>query len=169
MSEPTEVQIAETNQGRLVLRGNEQILTDLTAGDPVATRFRSNNETKGKHSIDKFVDGAWRAIGEMFFKEDERGRTNAAHRNCLEIEFWSHISGRTTFDDRDSERVFAIRHDGVVFYKGGAAPAGDDTLVVHDGGRFATAFQGDGNLVTYRRNPDGSLGAAVWASGFSEP
>ena len=25
-----------------------------------------------------------------------------------------------------------------------------------------------GNVVTYRRNPDGSLGAAVWASGYTE-
>ena len=153
MAEPTEVTLAETNQGKLVLRGNELILYDTTSGDPVANRFRSNNETKGKHSIDKFVNGAWRELGFIGYKEDERGRVNPAHRNCLEIEFWSHISGRTTFDDRDYERVFAIRHDGVVFYKGDHL--GDDTLIVHDGGRFATAFQNDGNLVTYRRKPDG--------------
>ena len=167
MAEPTEVQIAETNQGRLVLKGNELLLYDLTSGDPVAIRFRSHNETKGKHSIDVHVNGTWRELGFVGYKADERGRTNPAHRHALEIEFWTHKAGRESFEDADYERMFAIRHDGVVFYKGDHL--GDDTLIVHDGGKFATAFQGDGNLVTYRRNPNGTLGAPVWASGFSEP
>ena len=41
--------------------------------------------------------------------------------------------------------------------------------ITHEGGRFQTIFQGDGNVVTYRRYEDGSLGAPVWASGFTEP
>ena len=153
-------------RGEVRVEGNEVIVTDLTAGDPVALRFRSNNETKGKHSIDKYVNGAWRELGFIGYKEDERGRTNPAHRGCLEVEFWSH-KPVSSWEDADYERVFAVRHDGVVFYKGGGPAAGD--MLISKNGKFATLQQGDGNLVTYKRNPDGSLGTFVWASGYVGP
>ena len=42
--------------------------------------------------------------------------------------------------------------------------------MIHDGGRFLTVFQGDGNIVTYRRDPTTSaIGPPVWASGYVEP
>ena len=153
------------DRGEVRAEGNELIITDLTAGDPVAIRFRSNNETKGKHSIDTYINGRWRELGFIGYKEDERGRTNPAHRGCLEVEFWSH-KPVDSWEDADYERVFAVRRDGIVLYKGNV-PSSD--RLVSANGKFATIQQGDGNLVTYRRNQDGALGPAVWASGYVEP
>ena len=136
MAEPTEVQIAETNQGRLVLKGNELLLYDLTSGDPVAIRFRSHNETKGKHSIDAYVNGTWRELGFVGFKADERGRTDPAHRDALEVEFWTHIPGRG-FEDADYRRMFSIRHDGATV----AVPR--VTRFYTDGGTFCVNWQDD--------------------------
>src|SRR3990167_3055893 len=157
--------IAKTDEGRLIMRGNELLIYDDTAtGDPVALRFRSMNETKGKHSIDKYIQGAWRELGFIGYKEDERGRTDPAHRNCLEIEFWGHKPG-DSFEDADYERVFAIRHDGPVFYKGtGAPPTGLPSAFQSDDGLFLYNVQGDsteefpfGRIVQYRRDPNGVL------------
>lgn len=143
----SETVLHNDDRGRLVVDGNEAILTDKVAGgDPVAIRLRSENETKGKLSVDKFVNGAWRELGLIGFKEDERARTNPAHRNAVEYEFWTHIAGRDTFEDADYERAFAIRHDGVVFYKGGAAAS---NVLRSTNGQVLLAAQDDGNLVLY--------------------
>lgn len=151
---PTEVLIAETDEGRLVLRGNELLLYDKTSGDPVAVRWRTANETEGKVCIDAFVSGAWREVGYLSSKIDERGRTDPAHQDAAEWEFWSHIPGRG-WDDPDYERVFAIRHDGGVFYKGGGG--GMPSAFRSDDGRYLYNVQGDptpeypyGRIVQYR-------------------
>ena len=144
MSEPTEAVIAETNQGRLVLRGNELVLYDTTSGDPVAIRYRSHNETKGKHSSDKFVNGAWRELGLVIYKEDERGRTDPAHANTLEIRVLAHAP-TGNFNDADYSEVFAIRHDGITVRGqpiGGGQP-GRVPRFYTDGGRFMINWQDD--------------------------
>ena len=162
---PTEVEIAVTDEGRLTLKGNELLLYDTTAGDPVAIRFRSNNETRGKHSIDKFVDGAWRELGFIVYKEDERGRNQPQHANTLEIVVWAH-KPQQAWNDADYEPVFAIRHDGLVAYQGGGDSNTDNKLVSADG-RFVTVLQAaDGHMVQYdmSRGPEGDPNAAVWSS-----
>lgn len=162
-----EVRIATTDEGHLDMRGNEVLWYDDTStGDPVAIRFRSNNETKGKHSIDKYVNGAWRELGFVSYKEDERGRTNPAHRNCLEIEVWSKKAG-DSWEDADYERVFAIRHDGVQFFKGASGPSPQGNKLISVDGRFVTVLQaGDGHMVQYdlTLGPEGDPNAAVWSS-----
>ena len=164
-----EVTVATTDEGRLDMRGNELLIYDTTSGDPVALRYRSNNEMRGKHSIDKFVNGAWRELGFVAYKEDERGRTDPAHQNCLEVEFWSKKAGNS-WEDADYERVFAIRHDGVVFYKGGASTSGRVTRFFSDNGKFCYNVQGDpasgpaGRIVVYDTNnnhPDENTWRAV--------
>ncbi len=162
----SETLLHRDDEGEVKAKGNEVIIEDRTAGDPVAIRFRSNNETRGKHSIDKFVDGAWREIGLIIYKEDERGRTNPSHRNALEVNFLTHIAVRDTFEDADYETMFGIRHDGVVFYKGGVV-ADIDRIISADG-RFVTVQQSDGNLVTYKAVDGVITGPAVWSSGYVE-
>ena len=164
---PTEVKIAETDEGVLTLRGNELLLIDKTNGDPVAVRYRTSNEGKGKICADKFVEGAWRELGYFAVKEDERGRTDPTHANTAEWEFWGHKPSNN-WNDQDYERLFAIRHDGVVFFKGSASPTPD--MLISGNGKFALVQQSDGNSVCYRRDSiTGALGEPVWASGFVEP
>ena len=139
----------EDSRGRIVAEGNELIIEDKTSGDPVAIRYRSNNETKGKLSIDKYVNGAWRELGLVQYKEDERGRTDPAHADALEVEFWSHIPGRD-FEDPSYERIFSIRHDGVIFHKG--LPSAAPNVLRSTNGRVVLAAQDDGNLVLYVDN-----------------
>ena len=133
-------------RGLLEAEGNELISEDLTDGDPVAFRMRSQNETKGKLSVDMRVGGSWKELGLIAFKADERGRYNVEHRDVLEVEVWSHIPGRG-FEDADYERIFAIRHDGVVFYKGGAD---DRNELRHPDGVYWCVMQHDGNFVGYK-------------------
>jgi len=156
MAEPTEVILGTTNEGELRLRGNELLLYDLVhllrgSGDPVAFRFRSHNETKGKLSVDKFVDGAWREIGLVIFKEDERGRTNPAHAGTMELRVLMHQPGKP-YDDHDPitgenfyPEVFAIRHDGL-WVRGqqlGLGSPGRVTRFYTDGGKFMVNWQDD--------------------------
>lgn len=165
MPEPTEVLLAETNEGRLVFKGNELLVYDTTSGDPCAVRMRSNNETIGKYSFDVNANGSWRELGYFSCKKDERGRTNPAHANAPEYEFWGHKAGTNSWEDPDYERLFAIRHDGVVFHKGGGGAGSVDKLVSSDG-RFVTITQTDGHMVQYDTNlgPVGNPSAAVWSS-----
>lgn len=158
---PTEVTVAETDEGKLVLRGNELLVLDKTSGDPCATRFRTSNETAGKICADIFIDGAWREYGYLSVKQDERGRTDPAHRYAPEFEFWGH-KPNAGWNDADYERLFAIRHDGVVFYKGST----QTDKMVSNNGRFITVQQGDGNFVTYdlRYGPEGDPNAAIWSA-----
>ena len=165
---PTEVEIASTDEGRLALRGNELLVFDKTNGDPCAVRFRTYNETAGKLTFDIFIEGAWREFGYISGKQDERGRTDPAHRYAPEFEFWGH-KPNAGWNDSDYERLFAVRHDGFIAYKGGGGGGGASDTLISNNGKFAFVIQGDGNAVTYRRNQDGSLGAAVWASGYTEP
>lgn len=166
---PTEHLISESDEGILVLRGNETILRDKTSGDPVATRWRSANETIGKHCIDVEVvnpvtgERIWRELGYWSGKRDERGRTDPAHAEAVEWEFWSHIPGRG-WDDKDYERVFGIRHDGPVFYKGSSTGSHEFR---HPNGVIWGVMQGDGNLVLYKnRVPfDYATGDSYWSSG----
>ena len=134
-------------RGLLEAEGNELISEDLTDGDPVAFRMRSLNETKGKLSVDMRVGGGWKELGFVGFKADERGRYNVEHRDALEVEVWSHLPGRG-FEDPDYERIFAIRHDGVAFYKGD--PVYGRNELRHPDGVYWCVQQGDGNFVGYR-------------------
>lgn len=159
---PTSHLIAETDEGRLVLHGNEVELYDLTGRDPVALRLRSANEGIGKLSFDRPDGrGGWTEIGYIFGKRDERGRSTPQFANAIEYEFW-----RSGSRDSDAERLFAVRVDGAVFYKGGSS-ASVDRMTSSDG-RFVTVQQTDGNFVTYdtRIAPVGEPRAAVWASGI---
>ena len=65
--------------------------------------------------------------------------------------------------------VFYIDNGAAIFRVPVQAPNLRGDALVSSNGKFATLQQNDGNLVTYRRNPDGSLGAFVWASGYVEP
>ena len=69
-----------------------------------------------------------------------------------------------------------MRFEGVTYHVPIIAAAGIEGtaivggVVIHDGGRFLSMFQGDGNIVTYRRDPStGATGPPVWASGYVEP
>ena len=139
----------DDERGRLHVDGNEAILTDkVSTGDPVALRLRSTNETKGKISVDTQVNGVWRELGFVGFKADERGRVDPAHRDALEVEFWSHIPGRD-FEDPSYTRIFAIRHDGPVFYAGSGNSSGAPAMLRSPNGRMVLAAQDDDNLVLY--------------------
>ena len=107
------------------------------------------------------VGGSWKEVGFVGFKRDERGRTDPAHRDALEVESWTHIPGRG-FEDPDYARMFVIRHDGTT---GAMAPAAVDRMTSLDG-RFVTVQQGDGNFVTYDTalGPVGDASAAVWSA-----
>lgn len=160
---PTEVEVALTDEGRLALRGNELLLYDRTSGDPVAIRWRTNNETKGKLCADVFVADAWREVGYMSAKLDERGRTDPAHRDAVEWEWWSHIPGQG-WNDANYERVFAIRHDGPVFYKG-MAPTHVSRFYT-DHGKFCINWQDDTSEaagIVYSTN-DGSADESTWVA-----
>lgn len=154
---PTTALIAQTDEGRLLLHGNELELY-ATGDDPVAIRLRSPNGGIGKLSWDA-PDGAggWTEIGYIFGKRDERGRTDSAHAGKVEFEFWQ--SGSR---DGDGKRLFTVRHDGVVL----GSPVQVDRMA-DPSGRFVTVQQGDGNFVTYDRTK-GEVGderASVWRSG----
>lgn len=152
------------DRGCVYADGNELFIEDtVERGDPVALSFHSINETIGKISPRMRVGGSWKEVGFVNFKRDERGRTDLAHRDALEIEVWTHIPGRG-FEDPDYERAFAIRHDGVVFYKGSAAGTVDRMTSAN--GRFVTVQQDDGNFVTYdtAKGPVGDVRAAVWSA-----
>lgn len=151
--------------GEVRAEGNELFIEDRTVGDPVALCFHSNNETKGKISIRQFVSGAWREIGFVGFKADERGRTDPAHRNCLEMEVWSKKAG-DSYEDPDYERVFAIRHDGFVAYKGGTLPSVKVTRFYTDGGKFCINWQDDTGQaagIVYSTN-NGSQDESTWVA-----
>ena len=161
----SETLLHKDDRGILRISGNETILEDVTSsGDPVAYRLRSKNETVGKISVDVPVGSGWKEVGYVGFKRDERGRTDPAHEGALEVEFWSHIPGQA-YEDPNYERIFAIRHDGVVFYKGGASGAAANFLESING-QHVTVHQNDGNLVTYdtTRGPVGDANAAIWSS-----
>lgn len=148
------------DRGHVYAEGNEVFIEDLVpGGDPVALCLHSINETIGKFSIRMRVGGSWKEVGFVGFKRDERGRTDPAHRDALEVEVWTHIPGRG-FEDPDYRRMFVIRHDGVT---GIAAPS--DRMTSLDG-RFVTVQQGDGNFVTYDTalGPVGNTSAAVWSA-----
>lgn len=156
----------EDDRGKIYADGNELFVEDKVAGgDPVALGFHSVNETIGKLSPRMRVGGSWKEVGFVNFKRDERGRTDPAHRDALEIEVWTHIPGRG-FEDPDYERMFGIRHDGVVFYKGSSAG------VVHQAWspnmRFLTNWQDDGHIVQYDtadpRFATDPGAAAVWSN-----
>ena len=136
------------DRGQLTADGNEVILEDRTAGDPVAVRFRSHNETVGKLSIDVEVEGVWREIGLLIFKADERGRTDPAHRGALEVRALTHIPGRP-YEDADYREMCAIRHDGLTV-NGRPLPAPATPALLRSlDGRLVLAAQDDGNLVLY--------------------
>ena len=161
---PTEVQIAETDEGRLTLRGNELLIIDKTSGDPCALRFRTSNETVGKITFDTFIEGAWREFGYISGKKDERGRTDPAHANAPEFEFWGH-KPNAGWNDADYERLFAIRHDGVVFYMGGSVPAPKVTRFYTDHGQFCVNWQDDtGQAAGVVYNTHQSTDESTWTA-----
>lgn len=135
------------DRGEVRADGNELFVEDRVAtGDPVAICLHSINETIGKLSIRMRVGGSWKEVGFIGFKRDERGRTDPAHRDALEVEFWTHIPGRG-FEDPDYRRMFAIRHDGITSTQ--ASPR--VTRFYSDDGRYCFNVQGDagGHLVQY--------------------
>ena len=154
----SETLLHRDERGEIRADGNELFVEDrVPTGDPVAICLHSINETIGKLSIRMRVGGSWKEVGFVGFKRDERGRTNPAHRDALEVEFWTHIPGRG-FEDPDYQRMFVIRHDGAT-----GAPV--DRMTSPDG-RFVTVQQGDGNFVTYDAalGPVGDPNAAVWSA-----
>lgn len=165
----SETILHEDDEGQIAAVGNELLITDKNADqpDPVAVRMRSNNETIGKWSVDAFRNGRWREIGRIDVKRDERGRTNQAHADALEVNVWTHIPGHA-FEDVDYKLVFGIRHDGPVFYVGtGAPPSPLPHMFASDDGKYRYNVQGDptleyplGRIVQYRTN--GSDDAAQW-------
>lgn len=102
------------DRGEVRVDGNELFIEDRTSGDPVAICLHSNNETIGKLSFRAYINGAWREVGFVGFGRDERGRTDLAHRDALEVEFWTHKPNEG-FEDANYKRMFTIRHDGITF------------------------------------------------------
>ena len=149
---PTTVQIATTDEGGLQLHGNELELYDRTGHDPVAIRLRSGNGGIGKVSFDYPSANGWTELGYIFAKKDERFPTDPT----IEFECWKSGSA-----DADAERLFAVRVDGVVFYKGSGGPSPRVTRFYTDGGKFLINYQDDQDnvrAVIYRvfYKPDGS-------------
>lgn len=151
---PTTYPIAETDEGRMELKGNELLLYDKTSGDPVAWRSRSHNGGMAKWSLDAWIGGQWVEIGYLFGKRDER----PGFGNCAEFEFWHKLPGDGS-QDSDYVRSVSIRHDGVVFHRGSRAPS-SSARIVHEGGRFVTIHQNDGHIVTLDTN--NSADEATW-------
>ena len=148
---PTSQVIAQTDEGRLTLKGNELILEDTTGGDPIAIRARSPNGGVGKVSFDiPDGHGGWTEIGYLFGKRDERPGMGAK----IIFEFWQSGS-----NDADARRLFEIRHDQILAHvpiQGMATPSARVTRFYTDGGRFLVNFQDDQDnvrAVTYRVDP----------------
>jgi len=141
---PTRKLIAETDEGRLELHGNELELYDTTGDDPVAIRLRSKNGGIGKVSFDTPDGrGGWTEVGYLFGKLDERGRRDPAHAGKIEFEFWQ--SGSR---DSDGGRLFTVRHDGV------RLEGPPSSFLRSPNGRFDVEIQDDGNLVVYDEAQD---------------
>ena len=172
---PRETILHEDEEGRLSVVGNALIVQDKNhenggEADPVELRFHSENETIGKWSVCAFRAGRWREIGLVMVKRDERGRTNPAHRDALEIRILTHIPGRESFEDADYQHMFSIRHDGIVLTSGavlsGAGGAGGPvTRFYTDGGQFVVNWQddtGDCTGIVYATH--GSLDESTWTA-----
>ena len=141
----SETILHEDEEGRVSVGGNEFVIQDKNhetgEPDPVAIRFRSHNETVGKHSIDVFRSGRWRELGLVIFKADERGRSDPAHRDALEIRILTHIPGRESFEDADYKPMFTVRHDGIDLH-GAMMPVAPRGFMSDDG-RYFYNVQGD--------------------------
>lgn len=132
----SETLLHRDDRGEVRADGNELFIEDrVPGGDPVAVCLHSINETIGKLAIRMRVGGSWKEVGFIGFKRDERGRTDPAHRDALEVQFWTHIPGRG-FEDPDYRLMFAVRHDGI-------STATRVTRFYTDGGKFCVNWQDD--------------------------
>ena len=129
--------IAETDEGRLVLHGNELELYDNTGSDPVAVRLRSANGGIGKISLD-YPDGhgGWTELGYLFGKHDER----PGMQNRIIFEFWQSGSA-----DADARRLLEVRSDGILAHVPiiGQPVSERVTRFYTDGGRCCVNVQDD--------------------------
>ena len=134
---PTTQHIAETDEGRLELKGNELRLIDKTSGDPVAWRALSANGGIAKLSICTEGD---LEIGYLFGKRDERYPGQAVG----EFQVWLKGPGMTAAD----RHVLSIRHDGLVCHVG-ADLEPPSSFLRSPSGQYEMEIQDDGNVVVY--------------------
>ena len=148
--------IATFPHGRLETSGDNEIKHASNIADPGKYRF-SVPEGLVESNLGATSFNSERTTGIM----DERASVGARLLGDGSAAVFVAITDRRGDPVRE---VLLVSKYGLV---GSAAP--QVARITHEGGRFQTIFQGDGNIVTYRRHGDGSLGAPVWASGFTEP
>ena len=151
---------------------NGELLNRATVDDPVAYRGGGRGRSLVKWSGDHIrPDGVHEELVLDQYKRDE-ARFRAGDPMCGEVTRHLRGPGQGGADTL----IETVRFEGVTYHVPIIAAAGIEGTaiiggrVIHDGGRFLSVFQGDGNIVTYRRDPTTSAtGPPVWASGYVEP
>jgi hypothetical protein len=151
---PTTQPIAETDEGRIELKGNEERLIDKTSGDPVAWRAISANGGIAKWSICTEQDVE---IGYLFGKRDERYPGQAIG----EFQFWLKAPGMKEAD----RHVLSIRHDGLVCHVGANAGTAPSSFLRSPNGQYEMEIQDDGNVVVYDEQ-HGHIAVSAFRLGF---
>ena len=152
------MRIATFDHGRLETSGDNEIKHASDIADPGKYRF-SVPEGLVESNLGATSFNSERSSGVM----DERASVGA---RLLEDGSAAVFIAITDVKGQPIREVLLVSRFGL---SGPAASQDRSARITHEGGRFQTIFQGDGNVVTYRRHEDGSLGAPVWASGFVEP
>lgn len=148
---------------------NGELLNQATVDDPVAYRGGGRGRSLVKWSGDHIrPDGVHEELVLDQYKRDER---HLASGMVGEVTRHLRAPGQGGADTL----IETVRFDGVTYHVPIIAAGGiTGTAIVggrmiHEGGRYLTTFQNDGNIVTYRRDPaTGSTGPPVWASGYTE-
>ena len=163
--------LSSNDRGRLEYDGNELRNTSIVnangQGDPPKNRQGTIlGRSLGADSFNALHDGVETECVLVQGKLDERFPEHPVS-GAGELSISCKRPGGRA--DGDMVSVVTIRHDGLLV-PGVSSPPPPMFGIVHHGQKFATLFQADGNIVTYRyANGRVRFDAPVWASGFSEP
>lgn len=165
-------QLAVSSYGELAYV-NGELLNLALVDDPVAYRGGGRTRSLVKWSGDHIrADGVHEELVLDQYKRDEKRGREQGDWMCGEVTRHLRGPGQGGADTL----IETVRVDGVTYHVPIIAAGGIEGTaiiggrIVHEGGRYLTIFQGDGNIVTHTRDPvTGALGPPVWASGYTEP